>query len=52
MMDRLTFNNFYDALCKALTCYEAAVNDNSDYDAGCELYHDIIEIVNDMENYV
>ena len=52
-MDRMTFNNFYDALCDALTAYEAAAdNKDKDYDAGYTLYCDIVSIVGSMEDYV
>ena len=35
--------NVYDALCTSLTAYESADN-SDDYDKGCELYKDIVEI--------
>lgn len=48
-MKNMKLMGVYDRLCMALTEYEAAMdNADSDYDAGAELYKDIVEITNDF----
>ena len=45
-MDHMEFIQIYDRLCMALTCYEAITD--PEYDAGADLYNDIVNIVEDM----
>lgn len=48
-MENMKLMGIYDRLCMALTTYEAATDvADPDYDAGAELYSDLVEIVNDM----
>lgn len=40
---KIEIEDIYDRICAALTEYECAES-SDDYDAGAELYHEIVEV--------